>query len=294
LFNADIDSSDIAITASLQGLIDDQPPILTARNPPATATVRESVQIELLFSDWVTNVDAADLLINGAPATTVTTVGPDHYLFRFPERPAGVVRVDWSPTHGITDQAHLANPFVGRGWSYTFAPNAPPPDILISEFMASNRRTLRDEDGETSDWIEIRNLGSTAENLSGWFLTDKAKNPTRWKFPPGVLLPANDFMIVFASGKNRGHRRGNNVLQQNRSVSPLHTNFKLPASGGYLALVRPDGRTVASEVGPKYPPQLQDVSYGRNPDDRNVVGFSVEATPGAPNSARGEGFAPPV
>ena len=41
--------------------------------------------------------------------------------------------------------------------------------IVISEFMASNRRTLRDEDGETSDWIEIRNLGSTAENLSGWF-----------------------------------------------------------------------------------------------------------------------------
>src|SRR5437867_2179529 len=256
LFNADIDSSDIAITASLVGLIDDQPPILTARNPPATATVRESAPIEVLFSEAVTNVDAADLLINGAPATTVTTAAPDHYLFRFPEPPAGVIHVDWSPNHGITDRAHLANPFVGPSWTYTFAPNAPPPDIIISEFMASNHRTLRDEDGETSDWIEIRNLGSTAENLSGWFLTDKVKKPTLWKFPPGVLLPANDFMILFASGKNR---TGKPLLRQNATPSPLwgegrgevspilHTNFKLAASGGYLALVRPDGRTVASE-----------------------------------------------
>lgn len=247
LFNSDSDSSDIVISASLMGLIDDQPPLLIASDPPATATVREPVQIEVLFSEAVTNVDSADLLINGAPATTVTTVGPDHYLFRFPEPPAGVVRVDWSPNHGITDRAHLSNPFVGRSWSYTFAPNAPPPDIVISEFMASNRRTLRDEDGETSDWIEIRNLGSTAENLSGWFLTDKAKKPTMWKFPPGVLLPANDFMILFASGKNR-------------TGNPLHTNFKLTAGGGYLALVRPDGRTVASEFAPKYPPQLEDIS----------------------------------
>jgi hypothetical protein len=281
LFNADSDSSDIAIKASLVGLIDDQPPFLTASNPPATATVREPVQIEVLFSEAVTNVDSADLLINAAPAATVTTVGPDHYLFRFPEPPAGMVRVDWSPNHGITDQAHLANPFGGRSWTYTFAPKAPPPDIVISEFMASNRRTLRDEDGETSDWIEIRNLGSTAENLSGWFLTDKAKKPTLWKFPPGVLLPANGFVILFASEKNR-------------TGNPLHTNFKLTASGEYLALVRPDGLTVASEFAPKYPPQLEDISYGRIPDERSMVGFSVEATPGAPNSSQGDGFASPV
>jgi hypothetical protein len=281
LFNADSDSSDIAIQASLVGWIDNRPPFLTAGNPPATATVREAVQIEVLFSEAVTNVDPADLLINGAPATTVTTVGPGHYLFQFPEPSAGVVRVGWSPNHGITDQAHLANPFVGRSWTYTLAPSAPPPDILISEFMASNRRTLRDEDGETSDWIEIRNQGSTAENLSGWYLTDKAKKPTLWKFPPGVLLPANEFMILFASEKNR-------------TGKPLHTNFKLSAGGEYLALVRPDGRTVASEFAPKYPAQLEDISYGRLPDDRSVVGFSVEATPGAPNSSQGDGFASPV
>jgi hypothetical protein len=279
LFNADSESTDLAFTASLVGWIDDQPPVLTASNPPATATVREPVQIEVLFSEAVTNLDSADLLINGTPATAVTAVGPDHYLFRFPKPPAGVVRVDWSPDHGITDQARLANRFVARGWTWSFAPNASSPQIIISEFMAANRGTLRDEDGETSDWIEIRNLGSTAESLSGWFLTDKAKKPTMWKFPPGVLLPANGFIVLFASEKNR-------------TGNPLHTNFKLSANGGYLALIRPDGKTVASEFAPKYPPQLENISYGT--DERNVVGFSIEATPGAPNSSQAEGFASPV
>ncbi len=281
LFNSDRDSSDLAIRASLVGWIDDRPPVLTASNPPATATVREPMPIELIFSEAVTNVEPADLLINGTPATSMTVVGPDHYVFQFPEPPAGEVRVDWNPNHGITDRAALANPFTSRGWTYTFAPTTPPAEVIISEFMASNRRTLRDEDGETSDWIEIRNLGSTAENLSGWFLTDKEKKPTLWKFPAGVLLPPNGFMIVFASEKNRTGR-------------PLHTNFKLTASGEYLALVRPDGRTIASEFKPTYPPQLENISYGRSSDGKQVAGFSIEATPGAPNSAQGDGFASPV
>src|SRR5436190_9793307 len=67
LFNVDSDSSDIAITASLLGLIDEQPPILIANNPPGTATIRESGQIEVLFSEAVTNVDDGDVLINGGP-----------------------------------------------------------------------------------------------------------------------------------------------------------------------------------------------------------------------------------
>jgi hypothetical protein len=34
-------------------------------------------------------------------------------------------------------------------------------DLLISEFMASNKNTLADEDGDFSDWIEIwRMIGS--------------------------------------------------------------------------------------------------------------------------------------
>ena len=58
-------------------------------------------------------------------------------------------------------------------------------------------------------------------------------------------------MIVFASNKNR-----------RTPGRPLHTNFKLSADGEYLALVMPDGVTMATEFAPTFPPQFPDVSYG--------------------------------
>src|SRR5512139_1906144 len=48
----------------------------------------------------------------------------------------------------------------------------------ISEFMASNSRTLADEDGSFEDWIEIQNTSPTNASLEGWSLTDSAGNPT--------------------------------------------------------------------------------------------------------------------
>ena len=46
--------------------------------------------------------------------------------------------------------------------------------------------------------------------------------------------------------------------------SQLHTNFALAADGEYLALVEPNGETVASEIAPEFPPQYEDVSYGNS------------------------------
>src|SRR4051812_34473070 len=54
---------------------------------------------------------------------------------------------------------------------------------VITEFMASNKATLSDEDGSYSDWIEIYNPDLKAVSLSGWFLTDSAKNKTKWSIP---------------------------------------------------------------------------------------------------------------
>src|SRR5947207_3034845 len=72
LFNCDSDSSDIAITASLLGLIDEQPPLLVANNPPATATIRELVPVAVFFSEAVTHVAAGRLLFNGLPDMCVS------------------------------------------------------------------------------------------------------------------------------------------------------------------------------------------------------------------------------
>ena len=43
----------------------------------------------------------------------------------------------------------------------------PPPDVVITEFLASNRNGLADEDSLSEDWIEIYNRGSSSVDLAG-------------------------------------------------------------------------------------------------------------------------------
>jgi hypothetical protein len=132
-------------------------------------------------------------------------------------------------------------------------------DPVISEFMASNQNGITDEDGDRSDWIEIRNPDPAPVNLNGWFLTDLAANKSKWMFP-AVTVPGNSYLLVWASGKNR------RVAGQ-----PLHTNFNLSAAGEYLGLIKPDGATATTEFAPQYPAQFANVSYGTSTTANDLV-----------------------
>jgi hypothetical protein len=125
----------------------------------------------------------------------------------------------------------------------------PPGSIVISEVMAVNRHTLTDEDGDYSDWIELYNTRPYDISLRGWYLTDQSAMPTQWTFPE-VTIPANGYLVVFASAKHRTN-----------DATHLHTSFSLDAAGEYLALFRPDlVREFAFD--PAFPPQAADISYG--------------------------------
>jgi len=120
---------------------------------------------------------------------------------------------------------------------------------VIVEFLATNDKSLYDEDGESSDWMEIFNPDQTPVDLSGWFLTNDSVELDKWQLPAGTILPPGGSLIVFASGKDR-------------DVGEFHTNFKLNKdAGGYLALVESDGRSIAHDY-PNYPEQFDDFSYG--------------------------------
>ncbi|MGJ8640859.1 MAG: lamin tail domain-containing protein [Opitutaceae bacterium] len=121
-------------------------------------------------------------------------------------------------------------------------------DVYISEVVSSNDESLNDEDGDSPDWIELFNSSGSAVTLTGWHLTDDSEDLTKWTFP-ATTIPAKGFLIVFASDKDRA------VANQE-----LHTNFKLSASGEYIALVQADGTTIenAHTLGA----QVEDVSYG--------------------------------
>jgi predicted extracellular nuclease len=105
---------------------------------------------------------------------------------------------------------------------------------VINEFMASNDGALLDGDGQSSDWIEIYNPTNESIDLTGWHLTDNSGNLDKWTFQPHAssILNPGEYLIVFASGQT-----------VETYIDPggfAHTDFKLSASGEYLALTDQD------------------------------------------------------
>ena len=121
---------------------------------------------------------------------------------------------------------------------------------VINEILAINDGILQDEDGAYSDVIELYNRGDQSVDLGGWYLSDDADELAGWQFP-FVELGVGEYLVVFASGKDRAV-----------AGSELHTDFSMSGEGEYLALVEPDGVTIASAFAPEYPQQFDDISYG--------------------------------
>jgi hypothetical protein len=147
----------------------------------------------------------------------------------------------------------------------------------LTEFMADNpggAGQLEDDD-EASDWLELLNPNPYSLGLAGYYLTDDPSLQEKWLLPD-IRIPPAGFLVVFASGKDR------------REVSrPLHTDFRLGATGDFLALLDRDGVTILDQFPPAgsgsalYPAQRSGVSYGRDAAGRE--GFMRPGTPGATN-----------
>ncbi|MCX8155485.1 MAG: Ig-like domain-containing protein, partial [Verrucomicrobiae bacterium] len=105
------------------------PPVIVEVTPARNTSVGLLNQIAIRFSEAVTNVDAADLLINGLPATNVVGSG-SNYVFSFPQVTLGTVNVTWASNHGIRDLGIPPMPFdhtaPGASWTYTVVETTPP------------------------------------------------------------------------------------------------------------------------------------------------------------------------
>ncbi|MFT4547329.1 MAG: hypothetical protein ACI8XO_001313 [Verrucomicrobiales bacterium] len=141
-------------------------------------------------------------------------------------------------------------------------------DLVISEFSAASDGSFPDEDGDASDWIELRNASTTAVSLGGYFLTDTTMNLRQWELPD-IDLQAGALLLVFASGKDRAV-----------AGAELHTNFSLSDGGEYLGLIAPDGTTVACDFDPEFPRQFRGISYGSTNAQATVPQTFIE-TPAA-------------
>lgn len=82
--------------------------------------------------------------------------------------------------------------------------------------------------------------------MDGYYLSDNSNNPTKWTFPAGTVINANDFLIVWAD---------KDTLQ-----TGLHTNFKLSSSGESLVLSNSSGNSI-DEI--TFGVQTSDITLGR-------------------------------
>jgi hypothetical protein len=141
--------------------------------------------------------------------------------------------------------------------------------VVINEWMANNNNTLADPaDGMVHDWFELFNPNPAIVDLSGYYLTDKLDNKTKWPIPAGTAIAPFGFLLVWADGglTNSDH--------------DLHANFKLAKAGSAIALFDPRGGTNDAVT---FGLQAADVSQGRWPDGSGDIYPLAVPTPKAPN-----------
>lgn len=148
--------------------------------------------------------------------------------------------------------------------------------LVITEFMAANSNSLQDEDGDNSDWIEIYNASTSTIDTLNWKLSDDTLS-SGWTLPSRSLAPG-DFLIIFASSKNRAPALGE-----------LHSDFSLSKDGEDLVLRNPADQIISSY--PTYGLQFADLTFGlpmggvtENPANPS---FFSAPTPNLENNAGG-------
>ena len=137
-----------------------------------------------------------------------------------------------------------------------------PKDIVISEVMTSNASFAPDSDGDHPDWIELWNPTSNPISLENYQLVHDEVD--QWTFPSLTLSP-NQYLVVYASGKNR-------------TIGELHTNFLLSRNGETVELHRPSG--VDRFDIPELP---SNSSFGRQLNAPGKICFFAYPTPGVQN-----------
>jgi len=250
-----------------------------------------SYEIQIFSSDARTNRDDGYVtsLDNGAGGT-----GVDLQLNNLPfGRFADDFGVGRFTADGTTQTFNMTGLLNGNSSSSRIQANAiqlrkfdpiallPSAHPVINEFSASNAGVLDDDNGNSTEWIEIFNAGQASVNLAGYSLTDDPNLKTKYVFP-SMTLAGGEFLVVFA-GDDADPLQG----------SDLYTGFGLSSAGENVGFYDPAGNLVTEfgTGGADYPAQVTDVSYGYLYDDAySVPSYFATPTPGFVNVDPLNGF----
>ena len=169
----------------------------------------------------------------GGTITLITAEGIEFATMNYKRQRAGV-------SEGLLPDGSAKRTKFTRG-ATPGAPNIVPDfdGPRLNELLAYNR-------SGAGDWVEIYNATDKSVSLDGVRL-GRSANGTGWPFPPGL------------AGQGRLPR---GVVRRQPSGEFRNTGFSLPAEGGGLFLIDPDG-FVADSV--EYGFQIADQTIGQAP-----------------------------
>ncbi|MGJ8641641.1 MAG: lamin tail domain-containing protein [Opitutaceae bacterium] len=147
--------------------LDQVAPTILSQNPAVNGRVTSSTLIQIVFDESVVGVDAADLLINGIPASSVVANSAANYLFSFSAPTEGWVSVSWANSHGITDTSAAQNAFSATSFTYAYGTVSTIQQLDFSKVFQSSEG----DDGRTADQAvddSTRSYSLTAD-LAGSF-----------------------------------------------------------------------------------------------------------------------------
>ncbi len=152
--------------------------------------------------------------------------------------------------------------------------------ILINEFSGANFGEIFDNYGEDEDWLELYNTGTTTVDLSGYYLSDKIDNPTKFPIPAGVSIEAGSHLLVWISGRDE-------FLGGN-----LHTNFKLTQTKNSEAIVLAGPSGTIIDFHDIETPNQVNHSWARLADGDGNWGVNLNPDPGSPNNLVSDVYSP--
>ena len=122
-------------------------------------------------------------------------------------------------------------------------------DVVLNELMSDNSATAMDEASQYEDWIELYNNGTSAVDLSNYYITDNTLNLLKWQFPSGTTLGPDSYLILWAD--------------EDAADGAHHTNFKLSSSGETVTLINAAGQ-IADQI--SYGSVETDLGFARHPN----------------------------
>ncbi len=132
------------------------------------------------------------------------------------------------------------------------------PDVVINELLPKNSQNGKDQDDEFDDWIELYNPADVDQDISGFYLSDSKKDPTKWQFPAGTTIEKMGYLIIWCD--------------EDTTQAGLHTNYKLSADGENVVFLNPNQQVIDLV---EYPATVLEQSWARKPNGTGDFEWSV-------------------